>query len=106
MSDLNPVEVCEQLKAMIESLSVVHISALSPSLAEQDQSRNDRALFLFRTFLYYRLTSKKIILGYKLDRRAFSFLLQEIQNTLKKSLINPGEMSGSIAAQSLGETLT
>lgn len=59
---------------------------------------NNNGLYLFKAFLRYKLCSKKIVLDYKLTKRAFNFLLNEIENYFLKSKINPGEMSGSIAA--------
>jgi len=53
---------------------------------------------LFRIFLKYHLCSKKVILEYKLNKTAFKYLLNEIENCFNKCKINPGEMTGSIAA--------
>lgn len=41
-----------------------------------------------------------------MSKREFNYLLNEMETCFTKSKINPGEMTGSIAAQSLGETLT
>lgn len=41
-----------------------------------------------------------------MSQAAFELLLGEIKNKFEQSLSNPGEMIGSIAAQSIGEPAT
>lgn len=99
-SDLSPLEVIEEVKKLSLELSVVN--------GDDDvaKSVNNHALKLFRAFLYSSLCSKKVVLDYKLSSDAFKFLLNEIRERYQMSLAHPGEMVGSIAAQSMGETLT
>jgi DNA-directed RNA polymerase II subunit RPB1 len=99
-SDLNPVDVVSEVKKLSEELSVVN----GPD--EVARKVNDNALKLFRAFLYFSLCSKKVVLEYKLSADAFRFLLNEVREKYQMSLVHPGEMVGSIAAQSIGETLT
>ena len=96
VSDLNPVFVSRRVREMAEGLSVVHLERRAN--AEFSREVNDRALFLFRTFLLYKLSSKKVVLQYRLSKRSFLYLLKEIEIAFQKAKINPGEMSGSIAA--------
>lgn len=99
-SDLNPIEVVEEVKALAEELTIVN--------GDDDvaKSVNHHALKLFKSFLYWTLCSRKVILDYKLSADAFRYLLNEIRERYTMSMSHPGEMVGSIAAQSLGETLT
>jgi DNA-directed RNA polymerase II subunit RPB1 len=106
VTDLNPVYVVENLKKTLDNLNIVYIEKMDEELANFSKIQNDRALFLFRSFLAYKLCSHKVILDYKLNQSAFDYLLKEIELCYLKSKIHPGEMTGSIAAQSLGETLT
>jgi len=41
-----------------------------------------------------------------MTKESFDYLLGEIQTRFEKSLVNPGEMVGSIGAQSMGEPAT
>lgn len=77
-------------------------------MEDDDVARNinSKALALFKAFVFYTLTSKKVVLDYKLSSQAFRYLLNEIKDRYMASLVHPGEMVGSIAAQSIGETLT
>ena len=52
------------------------------------------------------LCSKKMILFERLSKEAFEWLVGEIETRFKRSLVHPGEMVGSIAAQSIGEPAT
>ena len=106
VTDLNPVYVVEKLNETLDSLMIVYIEKNDLEMSKFSKIQNDRALYLFRTFLCYKLCSHKVILDYKLNKNSFDFLLNEIKLCYKKSKLHPGEMTGSIAAQSLGETLT
>jgi len=52
------------------------------------------------------LSAKRCILREKLNKEAFRWLLGEIESKFIQSKAHPGEMVGSIAAQSIGETIT
>lgn len=99
-SDLNPLEVVEEVRKLSDELTIVN--------GDDPEAKkvNHHALKLFRAFLYSSLCSKKVILDYKLSSEAFRYLLDEIRERYQMSQVHPGEMVGSIAAQSIGETLT
>jgi len=52
------------------------------------------------------LNSKQICLMHKLSRKAFKWLLGEIETRFYKSIAKPGESVGAMAAQSIGEPAT
>ena len=56
--------------------------------------------------LRFHLCSKKVILQEKLSKDSFNWLLGEIKSRFDKAIAHPGEMVGSIAAQSMGEPAT
>jgi len=100
ISDLNPVEVYTEVKQLADTLKIV------PGTCEISVKANENALKLFRYNLFYNLTSNKVILQRKLSADAFRFLLNEISERYLIAHVHPGEMVGSIGAQSLSETLT
>lgn len=102
---MNPIYVIERVKELLSRLRVVHIGE-NPSTKQAQIDSNARAVFMFSAFILYNLSSRKVILQYRLFQGGFSYLLNEIENAFNLSQITPGEMSGSIAAQSLGETMT
>lgn len=52
------------------------------------------------------LSPKRCIIEYDLSKTQFDLMVQEIINSFNKNMIEPGEMVGVIAAQSLGEPTT
>ena len=67
---------------------------------------NDNSTMLIKIFLRYMLCAKQMIQYERLTTPAFDLLLGEIKERFEQSLVHPGEMVGSIAAQSLGEPAT
>ena len=58
---------------------------------------------LLRIALMEYLAPKKCIIDYGLDKKRFDELCQEIKNVYIRSMVEPGEMVGIIAGQSIGE---
>jgi DNA-directed RNA polymerase II subunit RPB1 len=52
------------------------------------------------------LCTKHVIQHERLSKESFDFVLGEVQSRFARSLVNPGEMVGSIGAQSMGEPAT
>lgn len=99
-SDLHPFYVIEELKTLCDKFKVI---------TEKDRiskETNDNAVILLKIALRFHLCSKKVILNEKLSKESFDWLLGEIKNKFTTSLAHPGEMVGSIAAQSMGEPAT
>jgi DNA-directed RNA polymerase beta' subunit len=61
---------------------------------------------IFKLALYEFLAPKVCIFEYKLNKGQFDEIYKQIINTFNKSVIEPGEMIGTIAAQSIGEPVT
>lgn len=67
---------------------------------------NQDAVHLFCIHLRSMLASKRVIKEYKLNQPVYQWLLQTIENRYCKAIVQPGEMVGAIAAQSIGEPAT
>jgi DNA-directed RNA polymerase II subunit RPB1 len=61
---------------------------------------------IFRTAMHNALNPKAVITKYKMTKEIFDRLIKTIENNFNDNLIEPGEMNGIIAAQSLGEAVT
>ena len=61
---------------------------------------------LFKVMYFYYLNPKTLILVKRFNSDALSILLEKIVFYYKKALVNPGEMVGILAAQSIGEPTT
>ncbi|KAK4057043.1 DNA-directed RNA polymerase II core subunit rpo21 [Microbotryomycetes sp. JL221] len=99
-SDLHPVDVVDQVEAMLSRLIVIRGN---DRLSEEAQ---DNATLLFKIFLRSHLAARRIIEEHHLNKEAFEWVLGEVEAKFKMSMVSPGEMCGTLAAQSIGEPAT
>ena len=99
-SDLNPLTVINKVKELKGELKMIK----GNDIISIDGQKN--SLTLFNMVLNYSLSTKKIIINHRLNNKAFEFVLGEIKSKFEKSKVCPGEMVGSIAAQSIAEPAT
>jgi DNA-directed RNA polymerase II subunit RPB1 len=52
------------------------------------------------------ISTRCILEQFRLTREAFDWVLSEVEAKFNQSLVNPGEMCGTLAAQSIGELAT
>tara|TARA_R100001163_G_C5067440_1_gene206553 strand:+ start:436 stop:3513 length:3078 start_codon:yes stop_codon:yes gene_type:complete len=93
--DVSPLEVIQKVNAFLKDIHVSHDPEVSDVC-----TRHFR--FLVRSYLH----SKRLIVNFKITRQALDLLLLKVKEHYLATLINPGEMVGTIAAQSIGEKLT
>lgn len=99
-SDLHPVEVISDVRKLLNDLVVVRgDDALSLEAQEN-------ATLLFKAHLRSRLAFKRLVTEYALNKLAFQHVLGEIRHRFNDAAVNPGEMVGVLAAQSIGEPAT
>jgi DNA-directed RNA polymerase II subunit RPB1 len=110
VSDLSPINIISEVRKLQEDLVQLFPSYnKGPNrmfLSEHSRHRIESALFLFNIHLRQMLGSKRVIKEYKLNSKAFEFLLSEIRAKYLQGIIHPGEMIGAMAAQSCGEPAT
>lgn len=70
-----------------------------PTGAERDESP-------FACLLRSTLASKRVLREHRLHVGAWKWLLEELERQFRRALIQPGEMVGTLAAQSIGEPAT
>jgi len=103
-SDLKPTEVITKLSNTLNELCTI------PGLERRKDKllleANQNSTLLLRIYLKSILNSKNVILNEKLSSSSFDYILGEIKSKFEQSMVHPGEMIGSIAAQSLGEPAT
>ena len=61
---------------------------------------------LFKLLYYYYLSPKELLTLRRFNKKGLQYLLDIIKTNYKKAIVNPGEMVGIIAAQSIGEPTT
>ncbi|KAG2176195.1 hypothetical protein INT43_005429 [Umbelopsis isabellina] len=99
-SDLHPVQVIDGVRQVSERLLVVRGSDKISIDAQQN------ATMLFQMLLRSTLSTKRVIEEFHLNTQAFEWVLGEIESRFLTSVVAPGEMVGTVAAQSIGEPAT
>ena len=100
VTDLSPVEVAEAVRKLSARLVVVpgddHLS--------NEAQRN--ATLLFNIMLRSKFAAKRVLKEYRLNAAAFYWVMGEVEERFKQAIAVPGEMIGTVAAQSIGEPAT
>ena len=99
-TDLSPLKVIEDVEELIKKLIIV------PGDDRLSLQANDNATLLFRAHIRSTLCTKRVSEEHKLSSEAFEWLLGEIESRFNQAKVQPGEMVGALAAQSLGEPAT
>jgi DNA-directed RNA polymerase II subunit RPB1 len=99
-SDLDPVYIIDAVNELQKKLIVVRnddpISGECQASATLNFCMHVRATF----------ATRRVLEKYHLTREAFDWVLGEVETKFNQALINPGEMCGTLAAQSIGEPAT
>jgi len=61
---------------------------------------------VFRLAMYDALSPKRVLKHYKFTKQQFDSIINDVASAFSKNIVEPGEMVGIIAAQSMGEPLT
>ncbi|TVY49542.1 DNA-directed RNA polymerase II subunit rpb1 [Lachnellula cervina] len=99
-SDLHPAEVIPQVRQLLDSLVIVR----GEDYLSQEAQLN--ATLLIKAHLRSRLSFKRLAISMRINKLAFAHVLGEVESRFSRSLVNPGEMVGVLAAQSIGEPAT
>ncbi|XP_074658521.1 DNA-directed RNA polymerase II subunit RPB1-like [Tubulanus polymorphus] len=98
--DLHPVKVIEGVRELSKKFVIVnggdHLS----------KQANYNATILINILVRSVLCSRRVAEEYRLSTEAFEWLLGEVETRFQQAHVQPGEMVGALAAQSLGEPAT
>lgn len=89
--DITPLEAYEMIVFTMDRLNKIHYS---------------KPTDLFRVLFYYYLSPKELLVIKRFNRAALTMLLDTIVLTYKRAIVAPGEMTGMLASQSIGEVST
>ena len=106
---LEPKYVLSEIERLLDSKTINIICMTNKEKNDKTSLKNkDDAIFksLLRTFLYDYLNPKRCIYEYKINKEQFDNIIYTIIEDYKKAKVQPGEMVGIIAAQSIGEPAT
>ncbi|KAJ7922516.1 hypothetical protein B0H13DRAFT_2317348 [Mycena leptocephala] len=99
-SDLEPVYIIDAVKELGEHLIVVRGDDPLSQQAQQD------AVLRFRMHLRSTFATRRVLERHHLNREAFDWAPGEVESKFNQAIANPGEMCGTLAAQSIGEPAT
>jgi DNA-directed RNA polymerase II subunit RPB1 len=99
-SNLTPQDVIPVVKNLIDSMIVV------PGSDDLSKEADTSATLLFKALLRSKLAFKHLACFHRLDKMAFHHVIGELDRKWRRAMVNPGEMVGVLAAQSIGEPAT
>ncbi|RKF71986.1 DNA-directed RNA polymerase II subunit rpb1 [Golovinomyces cichoracearum] len=99
-SDLHPVDVIPRVQELLDNMIIVR--GTDPLSLEAQEN----ATLLIKAQLRSRLAFKRVALHMRLNKLSFDHILGELKERFTRALVNPGEMVGVLAAQSIGEPAT
>lgn len=100
ISDLRPSEVIPRVNELLSQMVVVR--GEDPISKEAQQN----ATILLRSQVQSCLAFRRLVERYRLSKNAFEWVVGEIGERFSRAIVNPGEMVGVLAAQSIGEPAT
>ena len=104
---LNPLYIIHAIKYILKpentKINIIDKNYDINSFKYKDQ---DNSKYLLKIALFEYLSPKRCIFEYKLTKHQFDQIVIDIIESFKKACVEPGEMVGTLTAQSLGETLT
>ena len=100
--ELSPIDIVNEIDSFLDDYNYRIIGILNKN--DKFMKKDNRSIkFLFEVALYEYLSPTKCIFEYGLSKTEFSNMMKEIRLNYLKALVEPGEMVGIIAAQSIGE---
>jgi len=99
-SDMHPRDVIEKVNALLDRLVVV---VGQDNLSVEAQKN---ATTLYQILIRSHLSAKRVLMEYRLSEKALDWVIGEIETRFNQAIVNPGEMAGVLAAQSIGEPAT
>ena len=100
--ELKPSDIEDGIDDILNDINY-KLLTLNDDENELFKSDENNFKIMYKISLYEYLAPKKCIFEYGLSKAEFSKLCNEIKLAFVKSIVEPGEMVGVIAAQSLGE---
>ncbi len=99
---MDPNYIIEQIEDLLTNYDdrfITMMKKTSVLLKEDDQAYK----FMLRIGLYEYIAPRKCLFEYKISKKGFDNLIEDIRISLSRALVEPGEMVGVVAAQSIGE---
>jgi|UniRef100_A0A6C0C0C6 DNA-directed RNA polymerase II subunit RPB1 len=95
-----------QKDSMVDITPLECYKMVEKSLLNLNKLYHNSPTELFKAFYMFNMSPKELLTVRRYNKKALILLLANIETIYKKSIVNPGEMVGMIAAQSIGEPTT
>lgn len=99
-SDLHPRDVINKVNGLLDRLVVV----VGDDVLSVEAQEN--ATTLYRILIRSLLSSKRVLKEWRLSKAGLEWVIGEVETRFHQAKVNPGEMAGVLAAQSIGEPAT
>ena len=99
-SDLMPHDVVAGVEKALSKNVVIPGSDVLSIEAQKNSTT------LFNCMVRAALASKQVLKVHRLNAEAFRWVCGEVEQRFARAMVNPGEMIGTVAAQSIGEPTT
>jgi len=99
-SDLHPKDVINKVSALLDRLVVVVGDDPLSIEAQLNATTN------YRILIRSMLAVKRVLKDFRLSAAALDWVIGEVETRFHTAKVNPGEMAGVLAAQSIGEPAT
>jgi DNA-directed RNA polymerase II subunit RPB1 len=99
-SDLHPKNIIKKINSLLQKLVVVHGF---DSLSMEAQKNATTA---YEILIRSTLATKRVLLEFRLNEVSLDWIIGEIEHRFHRAKVNPLEMAGVLAAQSIGEPTT
>merc|ERR1719262_2037868 len=106
-SEISPNFIIEQTDKLMKELQVIRWGTDGDAdLRDLAREAAENSSIVMNAHIRHAMSSRHLLQTLRLGEAAISWLYGEIRARFDKALINPGEMVGTIAAQSIGEPAT
>ena len=102
-TELDPNEILNDIEELLDSEDLQLLCGLKKNKHKHLINDDKCYKYLFEISLHDYLNPKKCIFEYGLSKNEFKNLIKDIKLAFIKAIVQPGEMVGIIAAQSVGE---
>jgi DNA-directed RNA polymerase beta' subunit len=96
------LEIFEEVKELCQRIANIFIPT-KDTIEYSEKVRSSNGTKLFRIYIISELSTNLVR---DLNKQQLLYVVQDIELKFKKAIVNPGEMCGILAAQSIGELTT
>jgi len=94
---MDAVDIIDEVSKLKKELLVVRGGDIHDPRFQLHHAAQKNVIMMFSAHLLFHLSSRVVLKEYRLDRKCFHDLLDEIRRRFYHALVTPGEMVGVLA---------